>query len=299
VKLRRRGRTAALVAVLTAALLGAGAGAPAHAADLPASEVRALAAAAREDAAARTRLAGVDAVDGRPVDLGAILAGARPDEIAARVELALASAQAGGGQDAAGTGDRARERARDVLRDRRYTGTDVPRPFAGVLRWLSRRLAPVGRAISDLVARIPGPDGVGWLVLAVLVVVVAAILARVTIRHRIGGVGGAGRDPRAARPDDPAALERAAEAAERAGDWEAAVRLRFRAGLLRLDARHVIAYRASLTTGEVARALRSQDFDRLGRDFDAIAYGGRPAAAADAEHAREGWRAVLAGAPAP
>ena len=65
------------------------------------------------------------------------------------------------------------------------------------------------------------------------------------------------RDRAAAVPeaDDPQALERAAEAAERDGEWERAVRLRFRAGLLRLDRRKVLVYRPSLTTGEVARAL--------------------------------------------
>ena len=39
------------------------------------------------------------------------------------------------------------------------------------------------------------------------------------------------------------------------------MRLRFRAGLLRLDAREVIEYRPSLTTGEVAEAIVSPAFD--------------------------------------
>ena len=37
--------------------------------------------------------------------------------------------------------------------------------------------------------------------------------------------------------DDPAVLEREADEAERGGAFERAVRLRFRAGVLRLDAR--------------------------------------------------------------
>ena len=53
------------------------------------------------------------------------------------------------------------------------------------------------------------------------------------------------------------------------------MRLRFRAGLLRLDARELIEYRPSLTTGEVAETIVSPTFDRIGADFDEIAYGGR------------------------
>ena len=96
--------------------------------------------------------------------------------------------------------------------------------------------------------------------------------------------------------EDPAALERAADAAEREERWEEAVRLRFRAGLLRLDARRIVGYRPSLTTGEVRRALGSPAFDAVGRDFDAIAYGGRAAGPDDAGAARAGWAEVLSAA---
>ena len=71
------------------------------------------------------------------------------------------------------------------------------------------------------------------------------------------------------------------------------MRLRFRAGLLRLDARELIEYRPSLTTGEVADAVGSPTFERVGADFDAIAYGGRPAGEQDEAASREGWQRVL------
>ena len=71
------------------------------------------------------------------------------------------------------------------------------------------------------------------------------------------------------------------------------MRLRFRAGLLRLDARELIEYRPSLTTGEVADAVGSPAFERVGADFDAIAYGGRPAGEQDEAASRDGWERVL------
>ena len=71
------------------------------------------------------------------------------------------------------------------------------------------------------------------------------------------------------------------------------MRLRFRAGLLRLDANDVLVYRPSLTTGEVAAAVSLPSFHRVGSDFDAIAYGGREAHEQDARASREGWQRVL------
>ena len=278
---------------LAAALAAAALAAPATARAEPVSgsELRSIAAAAERDPGARARLARIDRVDDRPVAVGAIVAGARPDEIEPRLRLALASAEASG--EPARAGAAPRDAARDLLRERRYTGTDVPRPFTGALRWLGDRLAPVARLLRRVGDAIPGGSSVLYALLGALILALALGGSRRFIRRRAGGAGGAGRRIRAAPPDDPAALERAAGDAERRGDFAAAVRLRFRAGLLRLDAAEVIAYRPSLTTGEVARALRSPDFDRIGRDFDAIAYGGRDADAEAAEAARESWAAVL------
>jgi hypothetical protein len=199
-----------------------------------------------------------------------------------------APAHAQSGPDAA----QARARAREILHERRFRGSGVPRPFAGFVRWLGDRVQPVADFIDDLSARIPGGRPVVYLILSALVLLAAAGLARRSIRH---GAAAAARAARARAParDDPAALERDADRAAAAGEWETAVRLRFRAGLLRLDARELIDYRPSLTTGEVAAAVRSPTFERVGADFDAIAYGGREAAEADEAASREGWQRVL------
>jgi hypothetical protein len=193
-----------------------------------------------------------------------------------------------GGPDAS----QARAQAREILQERRFRGSGVPRPFAGLVRWLGDRLQPVADFIDDLALRIPGGRPVVFLILSALVLLAAAGLARGSIRRRTAAAVRAAR-ARAPTREDPAALERDADRAAAAGEWETAVRLRFRAGLLRLDARELIEYRPSLTTGEVAAAVGSPTFERVGADFDAIAYGGRPAGEADETASREGWRRVL------
>jgi hypothetical protein len=193
-----------------------------------------------------------------------------------------------GGPDAS----QARAHAREILKERRFRGSGVPRPFAGILRWLGDRLQPVRDLIDDLSGWIPGGRPVVFLILSALVLLAALGLARGSIRRRASAAARAAR-ARAPTREDPAALERDADRAAAAGEWETAVRLRFRAGLLRLDARELIEYRPSLTTGEVADAVGSPTFERVGADFDAIAYGGRPAGEQDEAASREGWQRVL------
>ena len=198
------------------------------------------------------------------------------------------AAPAQGGPDAA----EARAHAREILQERRFRGSGLPRPFAGLLRWLGDRLQPVSDFIDDLALRTPGGRPVVFILLSALVLLAAAALARRSIRR---GAAAAVRAARARAParDDPAALEREADRAAANGEWDTAVRLRFRAGLLRLDARRLIEYRPSLTTGEVAAAVGSPAFERVGADFDAIAYGGRAADEDDEAASREGWQRVL------
>ena len=73
------------------------------------------------------------------------------------------------GPDAA----QARARAREILHERRFRGSRVPRPFAGLLRWLGDRVQPVADFIDDLAARIPGGRPVVFLILSALVLLAA------------------------------------------------------------------------------------------------------------------------------
>jgi hypothetical protein len=191
--------------------------------------------------------------------------------------------------------EEARNAARHIVGGRQYRAAPTPRPFRKPLKWIGDRL----HGVLDWINRVL--SGLPWqlLLLSALVVVGAAIaVAVVMVRSRHGrpvAGRGAGRVP-GEESEDPDELERRAEVAEREGRLDHAIRLRFRAGLLRLGARGAITYRPSLTTGEVRRALGSESFDELARTFEAVAYGGRDAQLPDVERARHAWPQVVANA---
>ena len=189
--------------------------------------------------------------------------------------------------------DAARRDAHHILSDRRFHPSPTPRPLRGPLQWLGDRLS----TLFDWIARVLSPvPGVVWLIVALAIV--AAIVARIVTtarsRHVTPAPGGR-RYPIGDDDDreDADALDRAAGAAERAGDLEHAVRLRFRAGLLRLGDRGAITYRPSVTTREVRRALDSDTFDGLAGTFEEVTYGGRAAELPDIAAARREWPRVL------
>jgi hypothetical protein len=252
--------------------------------DVTRAELRQLAAQADDDPAALARLRRVDAVDGVPVDMRRAL----ERDVEARLR-----ALAGGGAAAPVPAAAAREQAEAILAERRFHEHVLPKPLAGFLSWTGDRLEPLVDAVTAVADRFPGGSSVFWVLLGALVAGAAAFAALRLGRRRAAAVAAtAGRERSAqAGPDE---LERLAGEAERRGDHEAALRLRFRAGLLRLDAAHRLDYRESLTTGEAARELRSAEFDRLARTFDEVVYGRRPPGPADSERAREAWRRVLA-----
>lgn len=188
--------------------------------------------------------------------------------------------------------DAARRDARSILGERRFRPARIPRPFAGALRWLGRQLEPIGGALRPVGRFFQTVEGL--VVLGVLVVCAGVVVAYVIWSRRGARAAPAvvrRRGPQ--RPDDPAQLERAADEAERNGDYAGAVRLRFRAGLLRLDAVGAIRLGPSSTSGNVGRRLRLRDFDDLARDFELVAYGDRPADTVVARAARERWTRVL------
>ncbi len=59
-------------------------------------------------------------------------------------------------------------------------------------------------------------------------------------------------------------------------------------------ARGAIELRPGLTTGAIARTLRSPAFGAVAETFEEVAYGGRAATKAEAAAAKSGWKTVLA-----
>lgn len=187
--------------------------------------------------------------------------------------------------------DEARDRARDIVGQRRFREADVPRPFKGILEWLGERLQPITDWFGDLLNRAAGRF-VFAMVLATLGVLIVVFIVRARRRAGIAPSSSSGRS-RADRDLDPAALERDADAAECAGDLETALRLRFLAGLVRLAHAGVITYQPSITSGEVARRLRLAPYDVLAHTHDEVVYGGRRPEARDLEESRSNWPEVL------
>lgn len=271
-------------------ILALGAAAPTEAADVSEERLEELAERAIDDRAAAAELRDVDRVDGEPVDLERLLTGVDGATLDGRLR-ALAQPIAEPRAPAA----RVRADAQATLAEPRFQPPDVPRPFRGALETIGGWIEPIVARIGAVVGAV-GRTGPGvWVPIAAAVLVAMAVIAsRMIARRRTGrdaASGGAGAGRRIA--EDPRELERAAEHAERRGERAEALRLRFRAGLLRLDAAGAISLRPSLPTGEVARALHSRGFDRLASDFDAVAYGGRRAEAPALDAARSQWPRVV------
>lgn len=188
--------------------------------------------------------------------------------------------------------EQAREQARQILHERRFRGTALPRPFHGILSWLADHLQFIARAWDWLAMRVGGQH-ILWAIVGVVVLLVASwVGARLARRRTQVDARGLGRRVRGRR-EDPDELERLADEAERRGDLEIALRLRFRAGLLRLGRANAVPLRPSLLTREARRALRNPRFDRLARDFDEVVYGRRPPRPADVAAARSEWPELL------
>ena len=263
--------------------------------DVSAAEFRIEVRQAAQDLSKVDSLRGIDSVEGRPVDMEAALAGASDDELRLRLR-ALASSQAG---PAPAQG--AQARAEHILDERRFEES-TPRPFRRPLEWLSAPVREagqaIGRAVEFVASPLPGGEATFWLILALLVCAAAALFAtrmarlRTDVTHELARRSGGGEAL------DPRRLERQAAEAERNGDLELALRLRFRAGLIRLGLAEVIPLRDSLTTGDVRRRLQQPEFDRLATAFDEVVYGRRAPEERDVEHARTGWPAVLKAAGA-
>ncbi len=211
---------------------------------------------------------------------------------AAAAAVAPASAGAPDGRAA----DRAREQARDVLSERRFQPVGVESPLRSVRERIGAALRPVGRpfraAFEWVAGWLPGGNGALWGLLALLVFAGIGVLAARVARRRAGAQPGDDEGGGARGRVSSSRLRSQADRAERDGDLELALRLRFRAGLVELDSRELIELRPALTNRELLRDVPSPTLAGLVDGFEAVAYGGRPAVPDDIDDAREGWPRV-------
>lgn len=231
-------------------------------------------AAASGDPRAEAQLRAVTSVDGTPVDVDRALQGASTgEEERDRLEELAASARAEPLTPALDSGA-ARGRADQIA------GGDA---------------SPVETSSGDGGGiELPSiPFGLG-IAAAAVALVAGLLIARAVARRRVIEAHAAKpeREPRGGGPRD---LERAAGDAESRGDYAAAIRLRFRAGLERLDAAGAVRLRPALTANGAARELGSSRLAELAGSYDEIVFGARPAESADAQAARSGWAEVLSG----
>jgi hypothetical protein len=145
-----------------------------------------------------------------------------------------------------------------------------------IVLWLVDK---IGRLLSDVAQATPG-GVVGLVVLALLVLVVVVVVTR-----RTGPLRRSAADDQAlfvGRARSAAEYRAAADAAARAGDWDEAVRQRFRAVVRALEERDVLDARPGRTADEAAADAASAfpehaaGLRAAARSFDDVAYGGRP-----------------------
>ena len=189
----------------------------------------------------------------------------------------------------------AREEAREILAEDRFHETELPRPLRRPLEWLGDRLEPIWDFFEPIVRPLSQVSWLVWLALAVAVLLVVVWLATRLVLSR----GPAAPRPRAGsraeeESADAATLEHLADTAERAGELERALRLRFRAGILRLVERRQLDDPEVVTTGSLVRTHRSELFSAGARAFEEVVYGRRAPTPEDVRRVREGWQAVLA-----
>jgi len=143
--------------------------------------------------------------------------------------------------------------------------TELPKIDAKetIWRWISRKLAELFDAVSNLGNMAPG---IYWAVMTILLAILGGILVHggvVVLRALRASRARAGPAPRknTRAEDADALLARAAKAAEQ-GQFTEAIRLCHRAALMGLDRRGFVRFQESLTSGDYRGQLRSHDAER-------------------------------------
>lgn len=206
--------------------------------------------------------------------------------------------------DDSGYAAAARHQAHQILSRPPYTNPprSTPRPLAGLLHAIGRGLdivlGPIGRwlehdILSPIAHGFTATFG-GWSAAVGIALAVGAgiLLAVLLVRRRSRITARSSGTPLPVETIDPAALEDEADRRAGEGDFAAAIRLRFEAGLLRLEGVGLVDGHYARTDAQIAAHIGSPTFDLLARGHEAVAYAGAPAGADDDEQARTWWPRV-------
>jgi hypothetical protein len=274
-----------LASVLAIVLLAALAG-PAH----TSAETAEMARAAADDPATLAELTAVAEIDGVPVDMAALLED-DPQERLAALAVVLDSEPV--------DREEVEDQIEEILSNPAYRDARpslVERLLGPVYDWAERAIAwamdRIGAVIEWVLELVGGPT-LRWL--GPLVVIAGTAAAALVLgRRRAREIERQAAIERILQlGTDPSELERLADRAAERDDYAEAIRLRFVAGLLRLDTAGRIDFYPGLSNALIAESLGSPEFDRLSTQFDLVVYGRRVAGADDLAAALAGWRALL------
>ena len=194
----------------------------------------------------------------------------------------------------------ARDAAREILGRREFRPEGSPKPLEGVVTWIGDRLNGIAEGIGDFFSGLFKPlfellPGMWGLVLGIVLCVgIAAFVIWLVSRNVVRAPKIAATGSNGAAPDvDPNELEAAAQRAEREEQFDLAIRLRYRAGLIRLDRAGVIELQPWNTAAVLTRKVGSPRFDRITDTFEAITYGGRAATGTQVNTVRAEWSTLL------
>lgn len=191
--------------------------------------------------------------------------------------------------------DELRATAEEILAGRAYAESQ-PSLIERLFDWL-RELFDFNLPSPNVNAPNTGSAGLGLLRSMLAVAAILALVAWATRFVVMRRSAVAARTPDGAgRPGQSNArdLDRLAGEASRRGNHKEALRLRFEAGLIRLERKGTVSEHASRTSGALSDTLQMPEFDRLAGTLDAVMYGGRPAREADDMDSASTWPVIVA-----
>jgi hypothetical protein len=198
----------------------------------------------------------------------------------------------------------ARQQAHQILSNPPYISpkNSTPRPFAGILHAIGRGLeiafGPMARWVSHHLFAAIGSGFThvfgGWApVIGIGLTVALGVALAFLLVHRRSRIAARSEGQAMVNPTlDPADLEAQAERLAVGGDYAGSFRLRFEAGLMRLESIGLIAGQRTRTDADLTDHIGSAAFDRLARRHEAITFAAQPASERDDIQARTDWPQV-------